>query len=118
MKSTIFFLILTFSTTFCQQREIQKYDSWNISESFKLKKDIRTTIVLYDKDSSEVFYLYDNIVDKNASLRFILNEKYWDEKNKYNDDIILPLPPLVNKLYFIRYSDESETVIKKFIYIR
>jgi len=118
MKSTIFLLIILFTSTFCQEKQLSQEETWNISESFNLKRNLRTTIVMYDQDSSTVFCLFDNIVEIDASLRFIVSDKYWKERNNYNDEIILPLPPLENKLYFVKYSSKDKTFTKKFLYMK
>lgn len=118
MKTTIFLLIIMFSTTLCQEKQLSLEETWNVSESFNLKKNIRTTISMYDQDSMTVFYLFDNIVIKDASLRFILSDQYWCDRGRYDDDLILPLPPLENKLYYIKFSSKEYTFIKKFLYIK
>lgn len=118
MKIFYFVFLLLSINTYCQNQTFSQANTWNISELFSIERNKRTTITLFNKDSSIVYCLFDNEIYKDISLRFLLSEKYLELKSNYNEDIILPLPPLKNELYFIKYTNDDTTFTRKFIYLK
>lgn len=118
MKILIFISMLFTTVAFCQNKDLPTIDVWNISEVFQIKKDIRTTITLAEKDTSEKYCLFDNKLNRDITIRFILSGEYWVKRNNFKEDLVLPLPPLRNKVYCIEYTSSDTTFVKKFVHIK
>lgn len=115
MKAMIIIFCFLTLNLFAQN---QNRESHIISEEIKLQANVRTKIFLYNRDSTETFILFDNIITKPEKLVFIFQPNYYEERNKYKDAIVLPFPLLKSDLYYIKFVTKDTSYVKKFLFMQ
>jgi hypothetical protein len=79
----------------------------------------RTTITLYNRDSTVCYTLFDNIITKEQTLVLMGQPEYWKLRStlKDRDDmIVVPMPPMEAGVYYFAYSSATTTFVNKFLF--
>lgn len=109
------FMIISFSLSY-SQNDNTKAQITNFEVEIPANK--LTKINMYNSDSSKVFVLFDNILEQNQKVLFIVQPTFYQERGNYENYIVLPFPKINSGLYFIHFENQDTCFVKKMVFLK
>lgn len=77
-----------------------------------------TKIIMYNSDSTNFFTLFDNIIEQEQKVIFIIQPTFFSEKSNYKNEIVLPFPKIESGMYSIHYTNKDTSFVKKMVFLK
>lgn len=89
----------------------------NIDIRVPLLAKIHTTVTLFDKDSTNLYTLFDGLLDRNCTLIFVFQPYFWSADKAVDSAIVLPFPVMVAGEYLLRIGTPDSTYARRFVWM-
>jgi len=115
MWKIIFLLIVAYALLYSQN---VKQKAQITSYEVNIPANKLTKITMYNPDSTEAFTLFENIIEQKQKIIFIVQPIYFSERDNYKNEIVLPFPKTTSGVFYIKYSNQDTSFIKKMIFLK
>jgi len=115
MWKIIFLIIISYFWVYSQKTQQKTHIT---SYEVDIPANKFTKIIMYNTDSTNSFTLFDNIIERKQKVIFIIQPIYFIERNNYKNEIVLPFPITNSGMFYIHYSNQDTSYVKKMVFLK